>query len=120
MKGSCALLTAAAALVAACAKPPPRVATREDAIAAVLAARPGLRSVLATSLPPSGVETAQAPGGPWRVGVVTRGSGVPWILRAECFSVSPAGAVTAVGVYPRPADRPGERRLRLDDCTPAP
>ena len=112
------VLLATAALAAGCARPPPRAVTSEEAVAAVLAGRPDLKTAVAASLPPTEVETAAGPAGARRVGVVTSGSGVPWILRAECFSVSPAGAVRPAGTYRHPAGGPGARRLRLEDCTP--
>lgn len=93
-------------------------ATREEAIAAVLARRPELAVYRTASLPPHSIEAERGPAGDWRVAFIQSGSGIDSILYAECYAVSPSGAVELSGTFRRPPDRL-VRRLDFARCIPS-
>ncbi len=77
---------------------------------------PELAAYRTTSLPPSSIETKDAPDG-WYVGFIQSGSGVPGILNAKCYHVTAAGGVTLVGAYPGGSGKIVER-IALATCAP--
>lgn len=96
---------------------PTATLTRDEATNAVIALHSELAAYKTTSLPPSFIETKEAPVG-WYVAFIQRGSGLPGILNAQCYHVKNEQEVTATGQYTR-HDNVEADTIALEDCTPS-
>lgn len=92
------------------------ILTQEEAVSVVIGAYPELGAYRTTSLPPSSIEVKKAVDG-WDVGFIQSGSGLPGILNAKCYHVTPAKNTTLIGEYSRQGDKTVES-ITLETCTP--
>lgn len=91
------------------------VLTEEEAVDAILAEYPQLAVYQNTDLPPSSIESKQS-GDAWYVGFIRRGSGVPGILDAKCYSLDNK-TITPIGEY-RQGNSGTVDAINLETCKP--
>jgi hypothetical protein len=90
------------------------VTTGDQAVALVKKSYPAFQDYPSDNLPPKTIEATSTPEG-WRVGMYMNGSGLPGILRADCFLVTASGKVTQIGFFN--GEGPA-KSINLATCTP--
>lgn len=70
----------------------------DRAIALIKEKYPTYQDYPSDNLPPKRIEVIETTDG-WRIGMYVEGSGLPGILRANCFLVTKSGNVTEVGLF---------------------
>jgi hypothetical protein len=91
--------------------------TSADAIARVKVANPDLESYPSDNLPPKRIESQKTKEG-WLLGFFMEGSGLPGILRAQCYAVTNAGEVRMTGEFTA-GIKGGPQKLDLETCKEA-
>jgi hypothetical protein len=92
----------------------PHTYSSEQAINLVKDKYPELNDYPSDNLPPKTIET-EVVDDEWLIGFYTWGSGLPGILKAECYSVSNNGLIAKTGEFS--ASGGGPQTLNLSDCT---
>lgn len=91
-----------------------KVTTGDEAVLLLQNTYPKYREYPSDNLPSKNIEILDVPDG-WRVGMYIQGSGVPGILRADCFFVTKSGVINKTGLFQ--GEGPA-RTVDLATCTP--
>jgi hypothetical protein len=90
------------------------VSTGDQAVALIKKTYPAFTDYPSDNLPPKSIEVISVQEG-WRVGMYMEGSGLPGILKADCFLVTKEGVVSETGIF---GGEGPAKAINLETCTP--
>ena len=111
------VIITALAFVSAIFIPTTRTLSEREAVDTVLLKYPELAQYQTTSLPPSSIDAKQTKLG-WVLGFIRRGSGLPGIIDARCYSVDNNKNITAVGEFKKESTTTIVDSINLETCAP--
>lgn len=94
-----------------------KITSMNEAISHIKEVKPELRNFPSDNLPPTRIETKEVENG-WLLGFYTEGSGLPGILKAECYLVKNSGDITATGKFSA-GGKAGPNNLDMTTCKEA-